>query len=190
MACRPAPACTALLTQATVLWPKRLRASDGICASPRHTQQNPTSDHEFGNAVDLTHDPANGCDAHAVAELIKASKDERVRYVISNQRIWNPSISDAWRPYKGSNPHSKHIHVSIYPDARGDVRPWPLTPLQEDDDMPWTDLDSENLAAVRIAMDRIAHEIAGPSSIDGKPTNARLPRLLRAVEAIKTKLGA
>lgn len=117
-------ACQAVLVQASARWPKRSRASDGICPSAAHTSANPTSDHELGNAVDLTHDPASGCDAHAWAEELRRRRDPRVKYVISNRRIWNPVISPEWRGYSGSNPHEKHVHVSILPGCRGDTSPW------------------------------------------------------------------
>lgn len=122
----PAPACKAALAEATRLWPKRNKASDGIMGDAAHHARN--SDHNLGNAWDLTHDPANGCDAHAEAEKLKAKspRDPRIKYIISNRRIWNPSISHAWRPYGGSNPHTKHIHVSIHGNTttRNNTRPW------------------------------------------------------------------
>lgn len=135
MSCVPAPACRALLVQATARWPKRSRASDGICPSAAHTSQNPTSDHELGNAVDLTHDPANGCDAHAWAETLRVRRDRRVSYIISRGQItasypvagW-PAW--AWRPYSGPNPHSTHCHVSIKPESRGDTSPWFVVPAR------------------------------------------------------------
>lgn len=147
MVCLPAPACRALLAQATALWPKRSRASDGICPSAAHTKANPTSDHELGNAVDLTHDPTNGCDAHRWARLLADRRDRRVKYIISDRKIWNPlvaaratysalrsegasrlraavSAAPGWRSYSGRNPHTSHAHVSIHARSRGDTSPW------------------------------------------------------------------
>jgi len=134
MGCTPAPTCKAMLAEATRIAPIRSRASDGICASPQHSGQNPTSDHELGNAADLTHDPARGCDAHTWVEKLRervlAGTERRVKYIISRRRIFNPAISPAWRNYTGSNPHTKHAHVSILTWARNDVSPWwnPGTP--------------------------------------------------------------
>lgn len=138
MACTPAPACKAALAQATARWPNRSRVSDGICPSAAHSVASPTSDHERGNAVDLTHDPANGCDAHAWARALVARRDPRVSYIISDRRIANStSISGhppwTWRAYNGSNPHTAHAHVSIKSGARGDCSPWfdePIPPRQ------------------------------------------------------------
>jgi hypothetical protein len=118
----PASCCTAALREATQLWPNRNRASDGIMGDPSHRARK--SDHNDGNAFDLTHDPANGCDAHGLVEGLKQRRDPRVKYIISNSRIWNPSVSPDWRPYKGANPHTKHAHVSIVAGARDNTAPW------------------------------------------------------------------
>lgn len=129
---RIAPAAQAILDQATALWPNRSRASDGTLGDPAHAAR--VSDHNPGHnglvhAADLTHDPANGCDNNRNAEQVK--DDPRVKYVIWNRRIWNPSISRTWRPYTGSNPHDKHMHVSVTDAGENDTSPW-FTP-QEDD---------------------------------------------------------
>ena len=124
MAVSAAPACKAALAEATRLWPKRSTASDGILPSAAHSIQNPKSDHELGNAFDLTNDPAVGCNAHDLAEAIRLRNDARVKYVISARRIWTPAISRTWRPYTGSNPHTSHIHVSIHATARNSTGLW------------------------------------------------------------------
>jgi hypothetical protein len=120
--CIPAPACRAALAEATRRWPNRNRATDGICGDAAHHAR--VSDHNTGDAFDLTHDPIRGCDAHRLAEALVARRDPRVKYVISRRRIWNPSVSPRWRPYTGSNPHESHAHVSIRQAARGDTSPW------------------------------------------------------------------
>jgi len=117
----PAPACRAALNQATERFPNRNRASDGIMCDAAHPS---SSDHCSGNAFDLTFDPGSGCDAHAMVESLKQRRDRRVKYIISNKRIWNPSVAPGWRPYSGKNPHTKHAHVSILASARGDTSPW------------------------------------------------------------------
>lgn len=124
MTCIPAPACRAALDEATRLWPLRRRESDGICASEEHRRQNPGSDHSSGDAFDLTHDPKYGVDNDALAEHLRTSGDTRIKYVIWNRQIWTPRISPEWRAYGGSNPHTKHMHVSIHANARGHTAPW------------------------------------------------------------------
>ncbi len=118
----PAPACSAALAEATQRFPARNRASDGIMGDAAHCPG--PSDHCAGNAFDLTHDPDRGCDAHALVEALRQRLDPRVKYIISNARIWNPSIKMDWRPYNGRNPHRAHAHVSIHASARGDTSPW------------------------------------------------------------------
>lgn len=135
-----APAAQAILTQATQLWPNRNRASDGTLGDPAHAAR--VSDHNPGHnglvhAADLTHDPANGVDCNVLAEQIK--DDPRVKYVIWNRRIWNPSISRSWRPYTGSNPHDHHMHVSVTDAGENDASPWFDT--TEEPDMPLNDAD-------------------------------------------------
>lgn len=150
MGCSPAPSCRAALHEADLMFPRRSKASDGICASPKHSQQNPNSDHERGEAWDLTHDPAHGCDVDALFRQIVDRRDPRVKYLIRNNRILRsyakPGIPAwTWGPYSGSNPHTKHGHCSILPNARHDVSRWfntvaPTPPPiskpapQEDDD--------------------------------------------------------
>lgn len=137
MNCIPAPACKAVLRDADHIAPRRNKASDGVCASPKHTQANPTSDHEKGEAVDVTHDPANGCDINTLFNMIIERRDPRVKYLIFNQRMCRsyakPGIPAwTWGPYDGSNPHVKHGHISIVPEARNNTTPW-FTATQEDD---------------------------------------------------------
>lgn len=121
----PAPACTRALQDANARWPSRKRASDGILGDARH--QKTKSDHNLGNAFDLTHDPDSGCDGNVIAA--HAIKDPRVKYVIWNRQIFNRQRGDtAFRPYTGQNPHTKHCHVSILADSRTDTRPWAWAP--------------------------------------------------------------
>jgi len=134
MAKIPAPAAKALLEQATARWPARSKASDGIVPSAAHTAANPSSDHEplapplppYCHAADLTHDPAHGCDCGRIAEALRVSRDRRIKYVIHDSRIFDAKTW-TWRAYSGSNPHEKHMHVSILGTlaACEDTRAWP-----------------------------------------------------------------
>lgn len=125
----PAPACRQALRDATARWGSRNRASDGIMGDARH-QLRP-SDHNLGNAFDLTHDPANGVDCERLSRLV--IDDPRVTYVIWNRQIYNRArASEGWRDYNGSNPHTHHMHVSIRAQSREDLSPWVWSPGQPD----------------------------------------------------------
>jgi hypothetical protein len=121
----PAPACRQAISDANRRWPRRRKASDGIMGDARH--QKSKSDHNLGNAFDLTHDPASGCDGNVIAAA--AIKDPRVKYVIWNRRIFNRQRGDkAFRRYTGKNPHTHHCHVSVLSTSRTDTRPWAWAP--------------------------------------------------------------
>ena len=114
------PAAIAVLRQATALRPNRKKASDGLLPSAAHLKQSPTSDHNTGLAVDLTHDPDNDINCHEVYAHLKS--DERVKYLIFKGRIWSAEKGD--REYTGSNKHNKHIHISIKENCGKDTSPW------------------------------------------------------------------
>ena len=117
------PAAIAVLRQATALWPKRKKASDGLLPSSAHLAASPNSDHNTGLAVDLTHDPKNGVDCAKLFEELK--EDPRVSYLIFDKKIWNRKYAKRGnRPYTGKNPHTKHLHISILPDKANDTSPW------------------------------------------------------------------
>lgn len=129
MSCKPAPACKKALTDATAHWPKRNRASDGLCGDAAHAKRK--SDHNpdasgFAHAFDLTDDPKNGPDCSVLAGQLTASGDPRIKYIIWNSRIWFPG--SGWKKYTGPNKHAHHMHVSITPNSTNDLRPWPWTP--------------------------------------------------------------
>lgn len=81
----------------------------GIWGDEAHQKR--ASDHNTGDAQDFTFDSPQTADA-AIAQLMKEAKERKVKYIVYNGRIWNPSISPDWRPYKGTNPHKSHFHVS------------------------------------------------------------------------------
>lgn len=120
-----APACRKALTDATVRFPDRSRASDGIMGDAAHQRRR--SDHNLGNAFDLTHDPTHGVDCNALSRLVIT--DERVTYVIWNRQIYNRArAAEGWRPYSGQNPHTHHMHVSIHAESRNDLAAWAWSP--------------------------------------------------------------
>lgn len=146
-----APSVRAALTEASRLWPGRDDEHDGTIGDAHHREAK--SDHNPGarglvHAFDLTHDPASGCDCRRNADWLRSrvldGNERRVRYVIFARRIFNAAVSPAWRPYGGSNPHDRHMHVSIHetPEAEQDRSPWwpPFTgPTAAYQPSPWED---------------------------------------------------
>ena len=123
LAKRATPAAIAVLRQATALYPKRKKLSDGLLPSSAHIKQNPNSDHNTGLAVDLTHDPKNGVDCVEIFEKLK--EDARVKYLIFQGKIWSKDKAEEGnRTYTGSNQHNKHLHISINDGSANDTSPW------------------------------------------------------------------
>lgn len=136
---RVAKALLVLRQQVDQAAPQRNKASDGTIADGAHAAR--TSDHNpwivdggmgVVTAMDLTHDPAGGCDAGALAEALRGARDPRVKYVIWNRRIFSATVAPwQWRPYDGANPHDHHVHISVATDkARYDLaEEWHIAPV-------------------------------------------------------------
>lgn len=121
MSWRVAGSLERLLQEINAKFPNRSRASDGSIGDAAHASR--ASDHNpyikdgrgigVVRARDFTHDPRNGFDSYKFARSLARSNDKRIKYIISNGEIWNPSVSQSWRHYSGSNPHDHHAHVSV-----------------------------------------------------------------------------
>lgn len=118
-----APSLVLLRQEIDRAWPNRLRTSDGLLPSDSAEEK---SAHGQGLAIDVTYDPARGPNLDALADRLLA--DPRVAYVIWNNRV--AEKPGAWHPYcvgqTACSPHTRHLHLSIVPEARDDVRPWNL----------------------------------------------------------------
>lgn len=127
---RLAAALFALRAQINTAYPKRSHLWDGWIGDARH--QSIKSDHNpdaagIVHAVDITHDPTNGCDAAKVTEALRLSRDKRIKYVIYNRRIFSSTVSPwTWRAYSlaDSEPHNHHFHVSVTSARSVDVVAW------------------------------------------------------------------
>jgi hypothetical protein len=120
LAKKATPAAIAVLRQATAIWPKRMKASDGLLPSKAHVAQNPNSDHNSGHAVDLSNDPANGVNCSVI--YTELQKDERVEYLIFKGKIWSKAKGE--HTYTGPNQHNKHLHISIKKQCANDISSW------------------------------------------------------------------
>lgn len=116
-----------LRSQVNAKWPGRSKDSDGSIGDAAHASR--SSDHNpwvtdppgpnVVTAIDITHDPRNGFDSYAFADMLLTKKDPRIKYVISNRRIASGNDGPSpwsWRPYSGANPHNHHVHISIKSD--------------------------------------------------------------------------
>lgn len=121
MAWHVAPALKQLLAEVNKKWPNRSKASDGTIGDPAHSAR--VSDHNPNgrgsvNAVDIT---KAGIDVGTLIAVAK--RHPSVRYIIHNRRIMNRDIGNwAARVYKGSNPHTKHVHISLYQSSTAENR--------------------------------------------------------------------
>ena len=68
--------------------------------------------HPDGLALDFM---TRGRTGDRLASYVKRhAKKYKVEYVIWNRRIWNiRRNSEGWRPYRGPNPHTDHVHVTF-----------------------------------------------------------------------------
>jgi hypothetical protein len=137
MSWRLARALVSLRDGANSRWPHRDKRSDGTVGDAAHFNRGSASDHNpwirvagtgVVRALDLDVD---GIDAGWFAEqlrLLGAAGDARLvggGYVIFNRRITRSDWS-GWSVYRGSNPHTAHVHTSLSRNPGGfdDPRPW------------------------------------------------------------------
>ena len=96
--------------------PNRSKASDGTIGDPAHvaraSRHNP-NDAGVVCAIDITHDPANGCDIHALARSLVTNPHPNLEYVISNGEVAKRRTGFVWEAYTGSNKHNKHVHFAV-----------------------------------------------------------------------------
>lgn len=136
MTARRAHSLTVLLGQVNALFPHRSKASDGWIGDAAHAAR--VSDHnpdqyDIVRAQDFTHDPDGGLSGHWLADALVRSRDKRIRYIIWNHKIYEPG--DGWSAYTGTNPHTKHLHLSVVHTVLADSHTeWDLG--KEEDDMP------------------------------------------------------
>ena len=205
---RLAPCLVALVDEANRLAPQRNRKADGSIGDQAHASR--TSDHNPSNgwvcAVDLTHAPASGFDAHARARQVIARRDQRIKYVISDRMIAKSYASQGrppwtWMPYTGSNPHTFHAHFSVQNTvaARNDTSSWwphsqqgdELTMAQIDDIMAkLAEIEHESTVREERAIEllhKIEADVGGlPDKIRATVYTARdgLAKLIRTIPGV------
>lgn len=129
-----------LRDQVNAAYPNRNKASDGWIGDAAHAAG--ASDHNPNAAgvvcaLDITNDPGNGLDIHALADRLRINRHPDLKYIISNRRIAGAWTGWNWWPYAGSNPHDKHAHFSVGRGNDGqsgqpydDTNDWPIGAAQ------------------------------------------------------------
>jgi hypothetical protein len=117
--------------------PNRSIAGDGTIGDANHASR--SSDHNpwikgrdgvyVVSAIDITNDPDDGVVARAIAEELIASRDQRIKYIISNAQIisgYKGKSPWVWRKYIGKNSHYHHFHLSVEsePEFYDSNAPW------------------------------------------------------------------
>lgn len=155
------PALAKLRDQINAKWPRRDKASDGWIGDTSHAARPSDHNPDWGDggivrAIDVDKD---GIDVDQLLRTVLA--DSRTCYVIWNRRLWAWDTR-AWRAYTGSNPHDKHVHISIRSDGGRDrdARSWALgskttTPAktQEKPDMDAT--QAKQLSDIHAALSKL-----------------------------------
>ena len=184
MAWRLAGSLDTLRAEVNGFAPTRSKRSDGTIGDPAHraraSRHNPN---RYGvvTALDLTHDPAGGCDIHAIARRLVRQPHPELEYVISNGEVAKRRNGFRWEPYRGSNKHSLHAHFAVGTGPDSDPLPpydstlsWgvTITPPKADDMTPEQSkkLDAlelrsiafdQRLARIEQALARIEKALAG-----------------------------
>jgi hypothetical protein len=120
-------------------FPDRDKRSDGWIGDARHsaTKSDHNPDKLSGGvvrAIDVDCNlggPANN--AFYLADQLRtlAKKDKRISYIIFNHKIASRVSLWKWRKYRGSNPHTSHVHISFTPLGDQDKRKFKLPILGE-----------------------------------------------------------
>jgi len=147
MSWRVAESLEQLLAQVNSLAPNRDKSSDGAIGDAEHASR--SSDHNpwvkdgsigVVTARDFTNDPAHGMSSQKLADALAASRDGRIKYIISNRQIMSGAGQDhpawLWRPYDGINPHDHHCHVSVKQDKAhyDSTQPWVIAMAPQTDE--------------------------------------------------------
>lgn len=196
---RIAAALLKLREQVNAAAPGRSKKSDGAIGDAAHATR--ASDHNpwvrdagigVVTAVDITHDPAGGCDAHRLAEVLRRAGDRRIKYIISNRRIASAEPKGsapawAWRAYSGSNPHNHHVHFSVRADKAGydATGDWPIAgAFGPELESVTPDTDDDPMAEVALGL--AALDELTTASDDAMPLLARLLALRDGADGLLT----
>ncbi len=134
------------LAEVNAAAPKRSKASDGGIGDAAHatrdSDHNPWIKDASGTGVvrarDFTHDPAGGFDADAFAEHVASLLGKHPALGTGAYVIWDwliistARLREGWRPYSGSNGHTKHCHVSVGTSGYDSTQTWGWPPQEKE----------------------------------------------------------
>lgn len=214
MTWRLAKSLETLRTQLNEAYPERRKSSDGTIGDEAHASR--SSDHNpwvkdgrvgVVTAIDFTHDPERGVNSQKLADAIIASRDSRIKYVISNKKICastkvNGVAAWTWRPYSGSNPHNKHMHLSVKADKASydDTGKWQLNFPQAAAAAPAIPMSSETgitvartvggVTAAGTAASQVISAVNGPAAPPVEKVKEVLDQAGGVIESSKTVIQA
>lgn len=148
MAWRVARSLDVLKAEIDKEFPNRSTISDGSIGDAAHASRE--SDHNpwvvvdgigIVRARDFTHDPDGGLDCWQLAPKLASLIGKHPALGSGGYVIWQRKIisydrrSEGWRTYTGSNPHDRHLHISVALRQSGfdSTQPWNI--YTEEDDM-------------------------------------------------------
>lgn len=190
-----------LRRQIDEIYPNRSKVSDGWIGDTAHAARK--SDHNPNSAgvvqaLDITHDPrpGEGPDTWKLAEILRINRDPRIKYVISNGRIFSSEKAAwVWREYTGSNKHDRHIHVSVSGDVNfyDNAAEWKLSSSEDIAPRP-VDPDAlrENMANLIVSYEDAGARLKVSTLKDGTTEVAGINSRFHAAEteALKTLVEA
>lgn len=188
-----------LKAQVDAKFPGRNTASDGSIGDAAHASR--SSDHNpwvhdkhgqpIVTAIDITHDPKGGFDSYVFAEQLRQMRDPRIKYVISNRKIFSSVESPwQWRKYSGSNPHDHHVHISIkgLDQFFDDESPW-HAPMLDGSQEAVQPAPVEITPDLTLIQQMINDKGFGPITVDNRLGSQTLRALFRVLTAVEKKNG-
>lgn len=173
MTWRPAKALSVLRDEVNERWPDRSKVSDGLLGDPAHASR--VSDHNpnaagvvrafdctgEGNDIEGTNVPGAWLAEHVRqlgAEGFPPLQNHG--YVIHAGRAAYASTGWVWQPYRGSSPHTHHVHISVgrNPAQYDCSAPWGIAAAsqpKEPEDMP---LSNEDIIKIAAAVDAVLQD--------------------------------
>jgi hypothetical protein len=148
MAWRNAKALDTLKGEITEAYPGRKPGSLQTIGDPNHSsrdsQHNPNPAGVV-TAIDVMNDTA-GPDPDWLADYLVdlgKSGDARIWYVVWDRKIWSRTYGWVTRAYTGSDPHTSHVHMSLWQTsaAYDSTAPWGL-----EDSVALSDADIKKIA--------------------------------------------